>query len=134
MIDIEQLKSVPALSAIEDPSLVELAAHARAVSVPAGTRIGGDLEGFHAPLVIKSGTAWLLRHGHRVAEFGPGKLLTDDPPRNASLVAATPMRVIQLRREDVPPGLGLPDGLAPADRVGSEGVRTESAGDGAEAR
>lgn len=110
MIDFKQLKSFPALSRIDESTLAELAAHARAISVPAGRPIGAEGDGPHAPLVIESGTAWLLRHGHRVADFGPGELLADDLPRSASLVAATPMRVIQLRREDVPPGVSPPDG------------------------
>lgn len=101
MIHHEQLKGVPALSTIDEPVLAELAAHARTVSVPAGARIGGDRDGLHAPLVIDTGTAWVIRHGHRVAEYRPGDLLAYDPPGNASLVAATPMRLILLEHSDL---------------------------------
>lgn len=100
-VAVEELRARPALAFLDDAALVELAERAQFVSVAAGELLAGDGQ---APQLIEDGVAWVLRHGRRVKQLGPGDLVTEvvngRRPRVATIVAATPMRLIALEGLD----------------------------------
>lgn len=100
LIGVEHLRAQRALAHLDDGTLAELARRGRYTTVAAGELLAGDGLSAPHPRLIDDGVAWVLRHGRRVARLGPGDLLddrhTERKHRSASIVAATPMRLIQL--------------------------------------
>jgi hypothetical protein len=99
-IDADELRAKPALARLGDRALAELAGRAHHATVAAGDLVAGDGRPPSPPALIESGIAWVLRHSHRVTRLGPGELIgvgwSERRPRTASVVAATPMRLIVL--------------------------------------
>jgi len=95
---ISGLAAVPLFSACSKRDLQIVARHTEVVEVPAGTSVveeGGKGDAF---FFILAGEAVVRRRGRKVAALGPGHFfgelaLLDPAPRDASVVAASPLTV-----------------------------------------
>lgn len=111
---VSGLAAVPLFSACSKRDLQIVARHTELVTVPAGTAVveeGGKGDAF---FFILSGEAVVRRSGRDVAALGPGHFfgelaLLDPAPRNATVVAKTPLtlgvlgtRVFRAVVRDVP--------------------------------
>ena len=78
-----------------------LAMRADEVDVPAGTVLCSKGSTAHEFFVIEDGTAKVVRDGQYLNELGPGDYfgemgLLEDEPRNADVIARTPVRLMVL--------------------------------------
>ena len=78
-----------------------LAARADELDVPAGKTLCSKGETAHMFFVIEDGTAKVVRDGQYLDELGPGDFfgemgLLDNAPRNADVVAKTPVKLMVL--------------------------------------
>ena len=97
----EHLASVPLFSACSKKELQLVARRAEDVTVEPGKVLVREGAAGAEFFVIVEGTAEVSRHGNKVAELGPGAFfgdlaLLDKAPRNATVVAETPMRLLAL--------------------------------------
>jgi hypothetical protein len=95
-VEPSELQARAAFAQLDHATLVGLARASRRAALAAGDMVA-EGEGSPPPILIEEGIAWVVRHGHRVGRLGPGDVadaagVSDD----ASIVAATPMRVIVL--------------------------------------
>ncbi len=102
---IEHLSQVPLFSACSKRDLSLVARRAEDVRVDAGKVLVTEGEAGHEFFVIVSGTARVTRHGKRVAALGPGSAfgelaLLDKAPRNATVLAETPMELVVLGQRE----------------------------------
>jgi CRP-like cAMP-binding protein len=102
---VDMLALVPLLSSCTKEQLHTLASQGTKLSVKEGrvlTEQGGFQEEF---FLVLSGEARCLVDGEEVTRFGPGDFfgemtLLDRGPRMATVVAATPMDVLVLERQE----------------------------------
>ena len=78
-----------------------LASRAAELEVPPGKMLCSKGETAHQFFVIEDGTAKVVRDGQYLDELGPGDFfgemgLLDNAPRNADVVAKTPLRLMVL--------------------------------------
>ena len=78
-----------------------LASRAAELEVPPGKMLCSKGETAHQFFVIEDGTARVVRDGQYLDELGPGDFfgemgLLDNAPRNADVVAKTPLRLMVL--------------------------------------
>ena len=78
-----------------------LASRADELEVPPGKTLCSKGETAHEFFVIEDGTARVVRNGQYLDELGPGDFfgemgLLEDAPRNADVVAKTPVRLMVL--------------------------------------
>ena len=99
------LRTLPLFDGLEDGALEFLGEKMQEVSVPIGGHIvkAGDFA--YRFFVILAGSAAVSRDGSAVAGLGQGDIfgemaLVDDAPRNADVVATTPMTVLALMSWD----------------------------------
>jgi CRP/FNR family transcriptional regulator, cyclic AMP receptor protein len=102
---IDHLSQVPMFSACSKRDLQLLARRAEDVRVAAGKVLVNEGETGHEFFVILDGTARVTRRGKRVATLGPGSAfgelaLLDRAPRNATVVAETPMELVVLGQRE----------------------------------
>jgi len=102
---IEHLSRVPLFAACSKRDLALVARRAENVRVDAGKVLVTEGEAGHEFFVIVSGTARVGRHGKRVTSLGPGRAfgelaLLDKAPRNATVVAETPMELVVLGQRE----------------------------------
>lgn len=102
---LEHLSAVPLFSALSKRDLGLVAKRAEDVHVDAGREIVSEGAMGHEFFVIVEGRARVVRHGTTVAELGPGQAfgelsLLDKHPRNASVVATTPMELVVLGQRE----------------------------------
>jgi CRP/FNR family cyclic AMP-dependent transcriptional regulator len=102
---IDHLQQVPMFSACSKRDLQLVARRAEDVRVPAGKVLVNEGETGHEFFVIIDGTARVTRRGKRVATLGPGSAfgelaLLDKAPRNATVVAETPMELVVLGQRE----------------------------------
>jgi CRP/FNR family cyclic AMP-dependent transcriptional regulator len=102
---IDHLQQVPMFSALSKRDLQLLARRAEDVRVPAGKVLVNEGETGHEFFVIIDGTARVTRRGRRVATLGPGSAfgelaLLDKAPRNATVIAETPMELVVLGQRE----------------------------------
>jgi len=102
---IEHLSRVPLFSACSKRDLALVARRAEDVRVEAGKVLVTEGEAGHEFFVIVSGNARVARRGKRVASLGPGSAfgelaLLDKAPRNATVVAETPMELVVLGQRE----------------------------------
>jgi CRP-like cAMP-binding protein len=95
---IEHLRAVPLFAACSSRDLARVARHTEDVSVPEGKELVREGATGHEFFVIISGTAKVTRRGRKINELGPGDsfgelALLDRAPRNATVVAETPMEL-----------------------------------------
>jgi CRP/FNR family transcriptional regulator, cyclic AMP receptor protein len=102
---IDHLQQVPMFSACSKRDLQLVARRAEDVRVAAGKVLVNEGETGHEFFVILDGTARVTRRGKRVATLGPGSAfgelaLLDKAPRNATVVAETPMELVVLGQRE----------------------------------
>jgi CRP-like cAMP-binding protein len=105
-MDPDNLRAVPLFASMAEQDLRRIATFATEDSVPAGATLMREGDYSNEMVAIESGTAEVIHDGRIVASLGPGDVvgergvLTRDL-RSASVVAASPMRLIRLTNWDV---------------------------------
>jgi CRP-like cAMP-binding protein len=102
---IDHLQQVALFSACSRKDLQLVARRAEDVRVPAGKVLVTEGETGHEFFVILDGTARVTRRGKRVATLGAGSAfgelaLLDKAPRNATVIAETPMELVVLGQRE----------------------------------
>ncbi len=102
---IDHLAQVPLFATLSRKELGLVARRAEDVSVPAGKELCREGEMGHQYFVILEGEAKVSRHGRKIATVGPGDAfgelsLLSRAPRNATIVAETPMELVVLGQRE----------------------------------
>ena len=102
---ISHLQQVPLFSACSKRDLQLVARRAEDVRVAAGKVLVNEGETGHEFFVIIDGSARVTRRGKRVATLGAGSAfgelaLLDKAPRNATVIAETPMELVVLGQRE----------------------------------
>ncbi len=102
---VTHLAEVPLFSTLSRKELNLVAKRAEDVTVPAGKVLCSEGEMGNQYFVILDGTARVSRRGRRVASLGAGQgfgelSLLDKHPRNATIVAETPMELVVLGQRE----------------------------------
>jgi cAMP-dependent protein kinase regulator len=104
-MDESRLASIDLFSALSKRERTEIASRADEIDVPEGAHLVREGEFAYEFFVIEDGSAEVVREGEHVADLGPGDFLGEmgivtQAPRNASVVAREPLRVIVLSEQD----------------------------------
>ncbi|HEY6776854.1 MAG TPA: cyclic nucleotide-binding domain-containing protein [Thermoleophilaceae bacterium] len=104
-MDESRLASIGLFSSLSKRERSEIANRADEIDVPEGTHLVREGEFAYEFFVIEEGAAEVLRDGEHVADLGPGDFLGEmgivtQAPRNASVVAREPTRVMVLSEQD----------------------------------
>jgi len=110
---VDSLAAVPLFSACSKRELQMVAKSAERISVEAGKAIVREGAAGSEFFVILAGSARVERHGRQVNSLGPGGFfgdlaLLDRAPRNASVIAETPMDLARLGQRAFDELLGVP--------------------------
>lgn len=102
---LDHLARVPLFSACSKRDLALVARRAEDVRVDAGKVLIAEGDSGHEFFVIVEGRARVSRQGRRVALLGPGQAfgelaLLGKHPRNATVVAETPMELVVLGQRE----------------------------------
>jgi CRP/FNR family transcriptional regulator, cyclic AMP receptor protein len=102
---LDHLADVPLFSALSKKDLAMIARSAEDVKVDAGKVLVTEGSAGAEFFVIVDGKARVTRRGRKVAELGSGLFfgdlaLLDRAPRNATVVAETPMEVLVLGQRE----------------------------------
>jgi CRP-like cAMP-binding protein len=100
-----QLASIDLFSSLSKRERSEIATRAEEIEVPSGTHLVREGEFAYEFFVIEDGSAEVVRDGEHIADLGPGDFLGEmgivtQSPRNASVVAREPTRVMVLSEQD----------------------------------
>jgi CRP-like cAMP-binding protein len=104
-MDESRLASIDLFSSLSKRERTEIANRADEIDVPEGTHLVREGEFAYEFFVIEDGAAEVLRDGQHIADLGPGDFLGEmgivtQSPRNASVVAREPTRVMVLSEQD----------------------------------
>jgi CRP/FNR family transcriptional regulator, cyclic AMP receptor protein len=102
---LDQLRSVPMMSAFSKKELTKVARATDEVHVKAGREIVHEGKAGHECYVVLKGKADVVLKGKAIATFGPGDhfgelALLDGGPRTASVVAKTDMDLLVLGQRE----------------------------------
>jgi CRP/FNR family transcriptional regulator, cyclic AMP receptor protein len=105
-LDPDNLRAVPLFASMAESDLRRIATFATEDSVPAGATLMREGDYSNEMVAIESGTAEVIQGGRTVATLGAGDIVGETgvlerDNRNASVVAASPMRLIRLTTWDV---------------------------------
>jgi len=105
-MDPNRLKAIPIFSHLSDEEANRLAAFATETSVAEGHILMKQGDYSTELIAVEEGTADVIRDGQRVASLKQGDLigemgLLDRSPRNADVIATSPMRVIKLTHWEI---------------------------------
>ena len=105
-MDAERIKSVPPFDSLPDDVRERFAVWVDELKVDAGRHLADQGDYAYELFVIEEGTAEVQRDGEKIAELGRGEFfgemgVLEKAPRNATVVAATPMRLLTLSHWDV---------------------------------
>jgi CRP-like cAMP-binding protein len=102
----ETLDSVPLFEALDPDARQKFAVWVSELEVPEGQHLADEGEYAYDLFIIEDGTAEVTQDGNTVAELGPGEFfgemgVLERAPRNATVVAKTPMTLLTLSSWDV---------------------------------
>jgi CRP-like cAMP-binding protein len=102
----EKLNGVPLFDKLPDDVRERFAVWVSEIEVPAGQHLADEGEYAYDLFIIEDGTAEVIQDGKTVAELGPGEFfgemgVLERAPRNATVVAKTPMTLFTLSSWDV---------------------------------
>jgi CRP/FNR family transcriptional regulator, cyclic AMP receptor protein len=105
-MDPNRLKEIPIFSHLSDDEAKRLAAFATETSVAEGQILMKQGDYSVELIAIEEGTADVVRDGVKIASLGPGDLigemgLLERKPRNADVIATSPMRVLKLTHWEI---------------------------------
>ena len=105
-MDPNRLKAIPLFSHLSDEEANRLAAFATETSAAEGQILMKQGDYAVELIAIEEGTADVIQDGKKVASLGPGDLigemaLFNREPRNADVVATSPMRLIKLTHWEI---------------------------------
>lgn len=105
-MDPNRLTAIPIFSELSADEAKRLAAFATETSAAEGQMLMKEGDYSVELIAIEEGTAEVLQKGERVAEVGPGDLigemgLLERRPRNADVIASSPMRLIKLTHWEI---------------------------------
>jgi CRP-like cAMP-binding protein len=102
----EKLNGVPLFDKLPDDVRERFAVWVSEIEVPEGQHLADEGEYAYDLFIIEDGTAEVTQDGNTVAELGPGEFfgemgVLERAPRNATVVAKTPMTLLTLSSWDV---------------------------------
>jgi CRP/FNR family transcriptional regulator, cyclic AMP receptor protein len=105
-MDPNRLKEIPIFSHLSDEEAKRLAAFATETSVAEGQILMKQGDYSTELIGIEEGTADVIRDGKKIASLGQGDLigemgLLEREPRNADVIATSPMRVMKLTHWEI---------------------------------
>jgi CRP/FNR family cyclic AMP-dependent transcriptional regulator len=105
-MDEKALKSIPLFASLSKSERQQVASSTDEVELTEGEVLVNEGDFAYEFFIIEEGTAEVLRDGKHVAELGPGDFLgeigaIEKTQRNASVVAASPMRVVVMTARDL---------------------------------
>ncbi len=105
-MDPSRLTALPIFSDLSESEAKRLAAFATETSVAEGQILMKEGDYSTELIGIEEGTADVIQRGQRVASLGPGDLigemgLLNREPRNADVIATSPMRVFKLTHWEI---------------------------------
>jgi CRP/FNR family transcriptional regulator, cyclic AMP receptor protein len=105
-MDPNRLKAIPLFSPLSDAEARRLAAFATETSIAEGQILMKQGDYSTELIAIEEGTADVLRDGRKIASLHAGDLigemgLLSREPRNADVIATSPMRVIKLTHWEI---------------------------------
>jgi CRP-like cAMP-binding protein len=105
-MDEKRFKEIPIFSELSDEEAHRLAAFATETSISEGQMLMKEGDYSTELIAIEEGKADVIQNGNKVATLGQGDLigemgLLERRPRNADVIAATPMRVIKLTHWEI---------------------------------
>jgi cAMP-dependent protein kinase regulator len=105
-MDPARLKAIPIFSELSEDEANRLAAFATETSVAEGQLLMKQGDYSVELIAIEEGTADVVRDGEKIASLKEGDLigemgLFDRQPRNADVVATSPMRVLKLTHWEI---------------------------------
>jgi CRP/FNR family transcriptional regulator, cyclic AMP receptor protein len=105
-MDPNRLKAIPIFSNLSDEEAKRLAAFATETSVADGQILMKQGDYSTELIGIEEGTADVIRDGEKIASLGEGDLigemgLIEREPRNADVIATSPMRVMKLTHWEI---------------------------------
>jgi CRP/FNR family transcriptional regulator, cyclic AMP receptor protein len=105
-MDENRLKKIPLFSQLSPDEAHRLAAFATETSIADGQILMKQGDYSTELIAIEEGTADVLRDGHRIASLKQGDLIGEmgllaREPRNADVIATSPMRVIKLTHWEI---------------------------------
>jgi CRP/FNR family transcriptional regulator, cyclic AMP receptor protein len=105
-MDPNRLKAIPLFSHLSDDEAHRLAAFATETSLADGQILMKQGDYSTELIAIEEGTADVIRDGEKIASLGEGDLigemgLLSREPRNADVIATSPMRVIKLTHWEI---------------------------------
>jgi CRP/FNR family transcriptional regulator, cyclic AMP receptor protein len=105
-MDPNRLKAIPIFSHLSDEESKRLAAFATETSISEGQILMKQGDYSVELIAIEEGSADVVRDGQRIASLGKGDLigemgLFERRPRNADVIATSPMRVIKLTHWEI---------------------------------
>ena len=105
-MDPARLKEIPLFSDLSEQEAHRLAAFATETSIAEGQILMKEGDYSVELIAIQEGTADVIQGGATVASLGPGALIgemgiIERRPRNADVIATSPMRVIKLTHWEI---------------------------------
>jgi CRP/FNR family cyclic AMP-dependent transcriptional regulator len=105
-MDPARLKAIPIFSHLSDDEANRLAAFATETSIADGQILMKEGDYSTELIAIEEGSADVIQSGRKVASLGEGDLigemgLLERRPRNADVIATSPMRVVKLTHWEI---------------------------------
>jgi CRP/FNR family cyclic AMP-dependent transcriptional regulator len=105
-MDPNRLTAIPIFSQLSEEEAHRLAAFATETSVAEGQILMKEGDYSTELIAIEEGTADVIQDGKKIASLGPGALigemgLFERKPRNADVIATSPMRVVKLTHWEI---------------------------------
>jgi len=105
-MDPNRLKSIPIFSDLSDEEAKRLAAFATETSIAEGQILMKQGDYSVELIAIEEGSADVIKDGEKIASLGKGDLigemgLFERRPRNADVIATSPMRVLKLTHWEI---------------------------------